>query len=93
MSVVTTAGAIIGMIPSGLVLISTAAQALGVIRLSSHGALINEPPAIEAVSRANVLCIDKTGTLTSGKMMVDTIIETDNSFEAYSGINTPAQIN
>lgn len=81
-AVVSTAGAIIGMIPSGLVLISTVTLALGVIRLSMLGALINEPPAIEAVSRINVLCIDKTGTLTDGSITLETMTEVDSSVDS-----------
>jgi cation-transporting ATPase E len=54
------------MVPEGLVLLTSMAFALGVIRLSRHRTLVQELPAIEGLARVDVVCIDKTGTLTEG---------------------------
>jgi cation-transporting ATPase E len=54
------------MVPEGLVLLTSMAFALGVIRLSRHRTLVQELPAIEGLARVDVVCVDKTGTLTEG---------------------------
>ncbi len=73
-AVIGTVGAVIGMIPSGLVLISTVTMALGVLRCAQHNALVQEAAAIEALARVDTLCIDKTGTLTDGSVELYKII-------------------
>ncbi len=73
-AVIGAAGAVIGMIPSGLVLISTITLALGVYRCARHNALVQEAAAIEVLARVDTLCIDKTGTLTDGGMELYKII-------------------
>lgn len=78
---VGTVGAVVGMIPSGLVLISTVTMALGVLRCASHSALVQESAAIEVLARVDTLCIDKTGTLTDGSMRLREIIPLDGSVE------------
>ncbi len=65
----TTAG-IIGMIPEGLVLLTSVSFTLGVGRLARKRALVQEMEAIEALARINVLCCDKTGTITTGNQEV-----------------------
>lgn len=69
-AVLRMAGAIVPMVPEGLVLITATAFALGVIRLGKRNCLVQELPAIEGLARVNVVCIDKTGTLTDAKMHV-----------------------
>jgi len=72
------AGAVAGivtMIPEGLVLITSVAFAVGVIRLGRRQCLVQELPAIEVLARVDVLCVDKTGTLTEGGMELDEIID------------------
>lgn len=72
------AGAVAGivtMIPEGLVLLTSVAFAVGVIRLGRRQCLVQELPAIEVLARVDVLCLDKTGTLTEGGMELDEIIE------------------
>lgn len=61
-------GAIVPMVPEGLILITSTAFALGVIRLGKQNCLVNELPAIEGLARVNVVCADKTGTLTDNKL-------------------------
>lgn len=70
----TTVGQIIGMIPEGLVLLTTLVFAASVIRLAKHKTLVQDLYCIETLARVNVLCLDKTGTITTGSMQVDSII-------------------
>ncbi|MEX0991359.1 MAG: cation-translocating P-type ATPase [Actinomycetota bacterium] len=68
------AGAVAGtvaMVPEGLVLLTSVAFAVGVVRLARHRVLVQELAAIEILARVDVLCIDKTGTLTEGKLDVE----------------------
>ena len=66
---------IVTMIPEGLVLLTSIAFAVGVIRLTRRGCLVQELPAIEVLARVDVLCLDKTGTLTEGRMELAQIRE------------------
>src|SRR5690554_8238218 len=76
--VLKTSGAIIGMIPSGLFLLSSTALAVGVIRLAQNNTLVQELYVIEMLARIDVLCLDKTGTITDGSMNVHSTIEFEN---------------
>ncbi len=67
-SVVSTVAALIGMIPEGLVLLTSVVFAVSVLRLSQHGALVQELYSIETLARVDTLCLDKTGTITEGSM-------------------------
>ncbi|MEU8999933.1 HAD-IC family P-type ATPase [Streptomyces caniferus] len=62
---------IVPMIPEGLVLLTSVAFAIGVIRLGRKKCLVQELPAIEGLARVDVVCLDKTGTLTEGGMDVN----------------------
>ncbi len=73
---------IIAMIPIGLVLVSSVAFAVGGMRLAKMNVLVQELPALEGLARVNVLCIDKTGTLTDGAMIFDA---------AHGTVATPAE--
>ncbi len=69
-------GAVAGtvtMVPEGLVLLTSVAFAVGVVRLGRRNVLVQELPAIEGLARADVVCLDKTGTLTEPGMLVDEI--------------------
>jgi cation-transporting ATPase E len=61
-------GALVPMVPEGLVLMTAVAFAVGVIRLGRRNCLVNELPAIEVLARVDVVCADKTGTLTENAM-------------------------
>lgn len=63
-------GALVPMVPEGLVLMTSIAFAVGVIRLGRRQCLVNELPAIEGLARVDVVCADKTGTLTENGMRV-----------------------
>jgi cation-transporting ATPase E len=60
----------VGMVPQGLVLLTSVAFAVGVIRLGRQNVLVQELPAVEGLARVDVICFDKTGTLTEGKLTV-----------------------
>jgi cation-transporting ATPase E len=60
----------VAMVPEGLVLLTSLAFAVGVMRLARHRVLVQELPAVEGLARVDVLCIDKTGTLTEGRLVV-----------------------
>ncbi len=70
----TTAGVIIGMIPAGMFLLTSMALAIGVIRLARHNTLVQDLYSLEMLARVDVLCLDKTGTITDGRMKVSDCI-------------------
>lgn len=72
--VIKTSGAIIGLIPAGLFLLSSIALAIGATRLAKNKCLVQDTHCIEMLARVNVLCLDKTGTITDGKMSVTDFI-------------------
>lgn len=74
-TVKTTSGSIIGMVPSGLFLLTSLALAVSVIRLAKNKTLVQDLYCIEMLARVNVLCLDKTGTITDGKMKVMETVE------------------
>lgn len=73
-AMVNTVAGVIGMIPEGLVLLTSISFILGVGRLARKRALVQEMEAIEALARVNVLCTDKTGTITTGELKVKDIV-------------------
>ncbi len=68
-------GAVIGMIPAGMFLLTSVALAVSVIRLAKKKTLVQDLYCIEMLARVDVLCLDKTGTITDGTMQVHNIIE------------------
>lgn len=72
--VVSTVAAMVGMIPEGLILLTSVALAVGVIRLAQRKTLVQELYCMETLARVDVLCLDKTGTITEGSMEVQGII-------------------
>lgn len=69
-AVLRMVGALVPMVPEGLVLMTSIAFAVGVVRLGRRQCLVNELPAIEGLARVDVVCADKTGTLTENGMRV-----------------------
>ncbi len=73
-AVPSSVAAMIGMIPEGLILLTSVAMAVGVIKLGRRQTLVQELSGIETLARADVLCLDKTGTITTGKMELEEIV-------------------
>ncbi len=80
-AVTAMAASMIGMIPSGMYLLTSIALAGSVLALSKQNALVQNLYSVEMLARVNVLCLDKTGTLTDGTMRVDEILMIDNSYQ------------
>ncbi|ORW96755.1 magnesium-transporting ATPase [Mycobacterium sp. IEC1808] len=74
-SVLRTVGALVPMVPEGLVLLTSVAFAVGVVRLGQRQCLVQELPAIEGLARVDVVCADKTGTLTESGMRVSEVVQ------------------
>ncbi len=70
LAVLNTTAALIGMIPDGLILLTSTVLAVSIIRLSEYKVLVQELYCIETLARVDVLCLDKTGTITEGVMEV-----------------------
>jgi cation-transporting ATPase E len=70
-----TIAGLVPMVPEGLVLLTSVAFAVGVVRLGQKNCLVQELPAIEGLARVDTVCLDKTGTLTEGGMVFDRIEE------------------
>lgn len=88
-AVVSTVAALIGMIPEGLVLLTSTVLAVSVIRLSQRKVLVQDLYCIETLARVDTLCLDKTGTITEGKMevMAEVFVEDINISEIIGNIN------
>lgn len=78
-SVTSTVAAIIGMIPEGLYLLTTVALALSTMKLASKKVLLHDMKSIETLARVDVLCVDKTGTITEPDMKLKEIFLCKNS--------------
>lgn len=72
-SVVSTVAAVLGMIPEGLVLLTSVALTLGALTLARKKTLVQELYCIETLARVDTLCLDKTGTITEGTMCVEKV--------------------
>ena len=67
----STVAVVIGMIPSGMLLLTSLALTVGILRLMSQNTLVQDLYSLEMLARVNVLCLDKTGTITDGRMKVN----------------------
>lgn len=76
-AVTSTVAGLISMIPEGLVLLTSSVLALATIRLSRQKVLVQDLYSIETLARVDTICLDKTGTLTTGKMTVKGLIPTE----------------
>ncbi|MCH5351457.1 MAG: HAD-IC family P-type ATPase [Clostridiales bacterium] len=79
------AGSVVGMIPAGMFLLTSVALAASVIRLAKKQTLVQDLYCIEMLARVDVLCLDKTGTITDGSMEVKNVIE-------IKGFETPSSL-
>ena len=76
-AVVNTVAAVLGMIPEGLILLTSVALTLGALSLARRKTLVQELYCIETLARVDTLCLDKTGTITEGSMCVEQVIPLD----------------
>ncbi len=80
-SIINTVAAIIGMIPEGLVLLTSTVLAVSVVKLSKEKVLVSNLYCIETLARVDTVCLDKTGTLTEGIMEVEKVIELNDKYD------------
>ena len=73
-AVTTTAAGLLGMLPKGLVLLITVSLAVGVAKLARSRVLVQNLFSLESLAHVDVLCLDKTGTLTEGNMQVERMV-------------------
>lgn len=83
----TTCGSLAGMIPSGMYLLVSVALAVGVMKLAKKKTLVQNLYSIEMLARTNVLCLDKTGTITDGTMSVKEVIKIKDDVDFTKGIS------
>lgn len=86
-SVVLTVASVIGMIPEGIVLLTSITLVIGVIRLSKLNVLTQDLFSLETLARVDIICLDKTGTITEGSMEVDEIVNISQKYN-NKDINT-----
>ncbi len=96
-TVISTVGALVGMIPGGMILLTSTVLAVSVVRLAKKNVLINEMYCIETLARVDVICLDKTGTLTAEIMNVDRVVpidcDKDEIMTALSSIASVDEVN
>lgn len=97
-AVISTVAALIGMIPKGMILLTSSVLAVSIIRLSKSKVLVQEMYCIETLARVDVLCLDKTGTLTADSMNVTDVISFGSSEDEIkialsSVVNASEEIN
>ena len=91
-AITSTVAGLINMIPEGLILLTSSVLALATIRLSRKKVLVQDLYSIETLARVDTICLDKTGTLTTGKMKVKDFILPDGTIlESPSKAPTPAE--
>ncbi len=84
--ILATAGALVPMVPEGLVLLTSLAFAVGVVRLGQQNVLVQELPAIEGLARVDVVCADKTGTLTENGLQFGELDVLDGAEDVVRGV-------
>ena len=91
-AITSTVAGLINMIPEGLILLTSSVLALATIRLSKRKVLVQDLYSIETLARVDTICLDKTGTLTSGNMVVqDFILPNGDTFEKAPTNPSPAE--
>ena len=84
-AIINTVAALIGMIPEGLVLLTSSVMAVSVVKLSRNKVLVQQLYCIETLARVNVICLDKTGTITTGNMKLASIISKRGDRDYFEG--------
>ena len=91
-SVVSTVAAVLGMIPEGLVLLTSVALTLGSLVLAGKKTLVQELYCIETLARVDTLCLDKTGTITEGRMEVENVLPCTDAGTQSGGAKAGASV-
>jgi cation-transporting P-type ATPase E len=86
----STVAALVGMVPQGLVLLTSVAFAVAAVTLARRRVLVQQLPAVEGLARVDVVCFDKTGTLTDGTIAFDSLIRLDASAPAEAAVGALA---
>lgn len=89
---ISTVSGMVGMIPQGLVLLTSMAFAVSVIRLGKRNVLVQELSAVESLARVDVVCFDKTGTLTTGSLAFDHLEILDETQQAKDALGAFAEV-
>lgn len=80
-AILGTSTVVIGMIPAGLMLLTSVALAVGIIKLATHKTLVQDLYSLEMLARVDTICFDKTGTITDGNMTVHSVIKLNDNFD------------
>ena len=91
-SIISTVAALVGMIPEGLVLLTSTVLAVSVIRLSKRNVLVQQLYCIETLARVDTICLDKTGTLTEGVMEVEDVVVLNDKYDYKSILSAIARV-
>jgi cation-transporting P-type ATPase E len=86
----STVAALVGMVPQGLVLLTSIAFGVAAVTLARRGVLVQQLPAVEGLARVDVVCFDKTGTLTDGTIAFDRLIRLDDRAPAEAALGALA---
>src|SRR5258708_35745231 len=89
-ALIGTVAAVVGMVPQGLVLLTSVAFGVAAVALSRRHVLVQQLPAVEGLARADVVCFDKTGTLTDGTIAFDHLIRLDDQAPAEAALGALA---
>ena len=85
-----TVAALVGMVPQGLVLLTSVAFGVAAVTLARRRVLVQQLPAVEGLARVDVVCLDKTGTLTDGTIAFDSLISLDGQAPAEAALGALA---
>ena len=85
-----TVAALVGMVPQGLVLLTSVAFGVAAVTLARRRVLVQQLPAVEGLARVDVMCLDKTGTLTDGTIAFDSLIRLDGQAAAEAALGALA---
>lgn len=91
-AVVRATGGLVGLVPEGLVLLTTLAFLTAAVQLTRQQVLVQELPAVEGLARVSVICLDKTGTLTTGKIQFEALhlIGSENESDVHTALQAIA---
>ena len=85
-----TVAALVGMVPQGLVLLTSVAFGVAAVTLARRQVLVQQLPAVEGLARVDVVCFDKTGTLTDGTIAFERLIPVDDGAPAEAALGALA---